>query len=272
MKTFRYAVYRQQYLELIDAQENQKAFSILMLRLKELESCAEYTDEFRDLCYLLSCKSVTEARSFHNWDGVKPRARRACEQYARWLDFEFFQREGRPTPRVGGRVPELPPRRLVHLLQQAVAFQISSARYTPRAPPRIATILEDFETVMLPTGRRGLLRGHVENVKSLAFVGSDGAALATGSSDNTVRVWDVPSGNCAAVLYAHRSRVWDVAATDNAALLASAGGDGAVCLWGLASFFDTRPWENPVGAAATANDEGKGGRSARSRRGRRTEQ
>ncbi len=97
MSSFRYAVYRQQYLELIDAQENQKAFSILMPRLKELEFCADCTDEFHDLGYLLSCKSVTEARSFHGWDGVKPADAALVEQYARWLDFNHFQREGRAT-------------------------------------------------------------------------------------------------------------------------------------------------------------------------------
>ena len=27
-------------------------------------------DEFRDLCYLLTCRSVQEAPSFKNWEGV----------------------------------------------------------------------------------------------------------------------------------------------------------------------------------------------------------
>jgi len=29
-------------------------------------------DEFRDLCYLLTCRSIQEAPSFKNWEGVNP--------------------------------------------------------------------------------------------------------------------------------------------------------------------------------------------------------
>lgn len=54
LPSFQYAVHRQQYLELIETQERQKAFSILQNRLKELESHARTRDEFRDLCYLLT--------------------------------------------------------------------------------------------------------------------------------------------------------------------------------------------------------------------------
>lgn len=264
MKTFRYAVYRQQYLELIDAHENDKAFLILMQHLKELESCANYTDEFRDLCYLLSCKSVTEARSFQGWDGVQPARAALVEQYARWLDFDVFQREARATLHDRVRVPELPPRRLVTLLQQAVAFQIGSARHSARAAPRIGSILEDFEPVMVPSGARRLLRGHAANVKALAFAGADGGALATASSDSTVRIWDAGTARCAAVLGAHRSRVWDVAATEHAGLLASADGDGVVCLWTLSDFLAERSWESPsatAGADAYRPREEVGGRA-----------
>ena len=44
-KAFRYAVHRQQFLELIEAQESQKAFAILQNRLKELEAYAHTADE-----------------------------------------------------------------------------------------------------------------------------------------------------------------------------------------------------------------------------------
>ena len=46
----------------------------------------------------------------------------------------------------------------------------------------------------LPTGRVArVLQGHTNVVHALAFT-SDGLSLASGSSDNTARVWDVTTG------------------------------------------------------------------------------
>ena len=163
------------------------------------------------------------------------------EQYSRWLDFDAFQRDGAATTPLPGNLrtitaSEVPPNRLLHLLQQAVAFQIGSARQKPPAPPKIGTILEDYESVMIPNNRFLHLQGHGDNVKCVTFIGVDGCAIASGSSDNTVRVWDSRSGQCRAVLSGHRSRVWDVSSTNNGALLASAGGDGTVRLWSMSEF------------------------------------
>ena len=51
-------------------------------------------------------------------------------------------------------------------------------------------------STLLPKGR--LLRGHRDNVTSLAFT-ADERHLVTGSSDGTVRIWNVASGESAAI-------------------------------------------------------------------------
>lgn len=237
LKAFRYAVYRQQFLELIEAQESQKAFSLLQQRLKELEAYAHEAEEFRDLCYLLTCKSVAEAPSFRNWDGVASSRVGLVEQYSRLLEFDAFQREGsipkgRRSTRDGIRnAKEIPPGRLVQLLQQALAFQIGSSRHMPKAPPRIGTILEDFESVVIPNTRQHAFVGHYGNVKCVSFVGIEGCTLASGSSDNTIRVWETSTSRCKALLKGHRSRIWDISATANGTLMASGSGDGTVRIW-----------------------------------------
>jgi COMPASS component SWD3 len=53
---FKYAVFKQQFLEHIEQREYQKAFTILNKRLKGLEHYQPFAGEFRDLCYLLSCE------------------------------------------------------------------------------------------------------------------------------------------------------------------------------------------------------------------------
>lgn len=241
MKAFRYAVHRQQFLELIEAQDTQSAFSILQRRLKELEAYANTADEFRDMCYLLTCKSVAEAPSFRDWDGVAASRTALVEQYSRLLDFDMYQRDVQTSISGSSGVldaKEVPPARLLHLLQQALAFQIGSSRHLPNTPPRIGTILEDFEFVVVPNCRMHRFLGHSGNVKCVTFLGEEGCSLVSGSSDNTVRVWQTASGCCKTVLRGHRSKVWDVSATANGRMLASGSGDGFIRVWDTSQLLD----------------------------------
>lgn len=265
MKAFRYAVYRQQFLELVEAQDSQKAFSLLQLRLKELEAYAHAADEFRDLCYLLTCKSVAEAPSFRDWDGVASSRSGLVEQYSRLLEFDAFQREGSiPTSRRSTRggvrnAKEIPPGRLVQLMQQALAFQIGSSRHMPKAPPRIGTILEDFESIVIPNTRQHSFVGHHGNVKCVSFVGIEGCTLASGSSDNTIRVWETSTSRCKALLKGHRSRIWDISGTANGKLIASGSGDGTVRIWDTSQLVEANtntPW--PVRSRSDSAEDGLG--------------
>lgn len=53
--------------------EYQNAFAYLSKRLKPLESKQNDSEEFRDLCYLLACKSLSDIPHFKNWDGKNAR-------------------------------------------------------------------------------------------------------------------------------------------------------------------------------------------------------
>jgi WD40 repeat protein len=64
---------------------------------------------------------------------------------------------------------------------------------------------------------------------------ADGGLVASGSFDQTVRLWDAGSGACLAVLPGHQSPVASVALTADAARLASGSGDGSIRLWDTAS-------------------------------------
>lgn len=73
-RCFLYFLLRQQYLELIDNGEHERAFPFLTKHLKPLEDIAVSqgargeVSEFKELCYLLTCSAIGEAEgAFFRW-------------------------------------------------------------------------------------------------------------------------------------------------------------------------------------------------------------
>jgi WD40 repeat protein len=62
-----------------------------------------------------------------------------------------------------------------------------------------------------------------------------GDQIATGSSDNTIRLWNAETGVCTHTYTGHTSNVYDVAYSPQGNQLASAGGDSTVRLWDVGS-------------------------------------
>ena len=73
------------------------------------------------------------------------------------------------------------------------------------------------------------LRGNEKMVAAVAF-GPDGQTLATGSHDQTLRLWEVATGQEIAVLRGHEQLVMAVAYSPDGRRVAVAGGN-AVRLW-----------------------------------------
>ncbi|CAG8461370.1 10173_t:CDS:10 [Ambispora gerdemannii] len=234
-KSFLYAVYKQQYLEYIEYQEMQKAFAFLNKRMKPLEHLQMNPNEFKDLCYLLTAKAVRDAPSFKNWEGIGPARQffylsielleKLVEQFQNLLNFENADKDE-------GTV-HVPPSRLLTLLRQAVAYQIEFSRYHPRVAPRINTLLQDYTSFIIPNAIRATLVGHQGNVKCVGFVGQEGREIISGSSDNTLRIWDTESSKEIGVLEGHESRIWDVSSNKNGSVVSSASGDGTIKLWDM---------------------------------------
>ena len=80
---------------------------------------------------------------------------------------------------------------------------------------------------------RGSVEGHTSHVLSLAF-NPNSYRLASGSGDNTIRIWDVgDKDNLRHVrtLRGHTDKIWSVAWSPDGRTLASASSDGTVRLW-----------------------------------------
>jgi WD40 repeat protein len=78
------------------------------------------------------------------------------------------------------------------------------------------------------------LEGHTDAVVSVAF-DPNGQRLASGSYDQTIRLWAVDGGKLLHVLHGHKYSVNSVAFDPEGKRLASGGGDRTVRLWDVAS-------------------------------------
>ncbi|MEV6669781.1 serine/threonine-protein kinase [Streptomyces sp. NPDC051162] len=83
-----------------------------------------------------------------------------------------------------------------------------------------------------PTKPVTRLSGHTSEIECLAFA-PDGTTLASGSYDNTVRLWDVATGRALTTYQGHTSNVMSLAFTPDGRTLYSGGFDKTLRRWDL---------------------------------------
>ncbi|GKZ27706.1 hypothetical protein AbraIFM66951_006144 [Aspergillus brasiliensis] len=76
------------------------------------------------------------------------------------------------------------------------------------------------------------LTGHSGSVNSVAF-SSDGLTLASGSDDNTIKLWNVKTGSELQTLTGHSGSVRSVAFSSDGSTLASGSSDQTIKLWNV---------------------------------------
>ncbi len=78
-----------------------------------------------------------------------------------------------------------------------------------------------------------LLTGHTGHVRTVKY-SDDGTTLASGSEDNTIRLWDPHTGQNIGVLKGHQTAIRDIAFSRDSLTLASIGSnDKSVRLWNV---------------------------------------
>ncbi|QLE56224.1 trypsin-like peptidase domain-containing protein [Nostoc sp. TCL26-01] len=78
------------------------------------------------------------------------------------------------------------------------------------------------------------LKGHSNWVKSVA-ISPDGRTLASGSYDNTIKIWNIATGEEIRTLNGHSYDVWSVAISPDGRTLASGSNDRTIKIWNIAT-------------------------------------
>ncbi|MEH2183638.1 nSTAND1 domain-containing NTPase, partial [Nostoc sp.] len=111
-----------------------------------------------------------------------------------------------------------------------------------RSDIRMQTVLTLQQAVYLKPNEKkenraievNTLESHSDQVRSVAYSPS-GEQLASASDDNTIKIWDVSSGQLVKTLTGHSSYVFSVAYSPNGQQLASASNDKTIKIWDVSS-------------------------------------
>ena len=79
-----------------------------------------------------------------------------------------------------------------------------------------------------------LNNGHTAPIHCLSL-SQDGRILASGSADNTIKIWDMTSGQLLRTLQGHKAPVWSVALSQNGKTLVSGSQDQTIKIWDVES-------------------------------------
>src|ERR1051325_8199212 len=102
------------------------------------------------------------------------------------------------------------------------------------------THVGSFHSTMHTSSRPELVlqRGHSQGVTCAAFA-PDGTWLASGAADNTILIWQLPSGRQLRTLSGHRGPIRSLAISVNGELLASGSNDRTIKIWNIAKGTET---------------------------------
>ncbi|WWC69280.1 uncharacterized protein I206_103218 [Kwoniella pini CBS 10737] len=242
-KSFLYLCWRQQFLEHVENRESQKGFNLLSKRLKPLEHYQPVPYDFYSLSYLTSASTVHDAPTFRDWAGVGPERERLVGMWRELMGSEKGVGQERPfvppnrlktllkqaaawqisqVESASGRSLKTPsllsdyrPLQLLEKLYYLIKGHTANVKCVDLVGPRgdigvsgaSDSTLRIFSTDDYST--KHILQGHTSRIWSCAST-SSGLAIASGSGDGKIRVWDVSSGACNTVLYIDGGDVYDV--------------------------------------------------------------
>jgi WD40 repeat protein len=111
---------------------------------------------------------------------------------------------------------------------------------------QVASRLEGVRPIVEgPVGFIKTLEGHASEIRAVAL-SHDGRFGLSGSTDNSMRLWDLTTFKQVQTFKGHTKQVWDVAFVPNSKHVLSASWDATVRLWDMNTGKDIRTFQHPL--------------------------
>ena len=166
------------------------------------------------MAYLLTARSIQDAPSFRNWEGINASREKLLDQFQNMIQFSSSSSSSSSSDFI-------PPHRLLTLLNQSVSYQVERNKVKP-TKPSVGSLLQDFETFVVPNVCQRTFSGHEGNVKCAEWVGD---RILSGSSDTKIIIWR-NSGEKVGTLEGHHGRIWELSANRLGTVCVSGSADG----------------------------------------------
>jgi WD40 repeat protein/transcriptional regulator with XRE-family HTH domain len=111
---------------------------------------------------------------------------------------------------------------------------MGQTRHQHKGPASPLTVGAGSAQGTIPTVPTLITQGHTDGIRAVAFDPSS-RLLATGSEDQTIRLWDTDTGECLTILSGHTNWVRSIAFSPDGCLLASGSEDHTIRLWDVQS-------------------------------------
>lgn len=218
-----FLIRRQQYLELLEAQNTKSALHILRTKISVLpydsneigfEEAERRRDEIHSLTNVLMF-NPKDIQTTLNWDGASGQSRTLLLNSLQELISADMM---------------IPRHRLAKLLHQAKQFQLSRANYRIDDTP--FSLCRDFpdDRSKFPLKTTHILREHTNEVWYISFSHS-GKYLASASLDNIIIIWNLRDFSVHSKLIGHERGVMCVEWSPDDMTLLSSGRDKKAILW-----------------------------------------
>lgn len=124
--------------------------------------------DFYSLAYLTSASTVHDAPGLRDWAGAGPEREKLV---AMWRELTDGAQRGAAAFGDSAASSRVPKDRLLNLIKQAAAWQVTAASPKATGPINIETLFVDYTSPAIPTRLKLMVRGHKANVKCVDFVG-----------------------------------------------------------------------------------------------------